>query len=126
MFAIFTLCLKAAALSGHALRPDTAFKQQRMPAIQPIVTPAWAVGLFMTIGVFFVPLGAWLKLEYADVVELSRQYEGPGRIDDDCSISTANEGREVILGLSVPEEITGLSFLSAVERCLNRALDARY
>lgn len=50
----------------------------------------------MTIGVLFVPLGAWLKLEYADVVVLARQYEGPGRTDDDCSISGANEGREVI------------------------------
>lgn len=95
-FPFFTSCLKAATISGFPMHSDTAFKQQRMPAIQPIVTPAWVVGLFMTIGVLFVPLGAWLKLEYADVVELARQYEGPGRTDDDCSISGANEGREVI------------------------------
>lgn len=65
-----------------------------MPAIQPIVTPAWVVGLFMTFGVIFVPLGTWLKLEYAKVVEIERRYEGTGR-DFDCSISAPNEGREV-------------------------------
>lgn len=71
-----------------------------MSAIQPIVTPAWVVGLFMTVGVLFVPLGAWLKLEYADVVELAQQYEGDGKANADCSISEANEGKEVITSFS--------------------------
>lgn len=66
-----------------------------MAAIQPIVTPAWVVGLFMTVGVFFVPLGTWLKLKYADVVEISQQYDGPGATAEGCSISGANEGKEV-------------------------------
>lgn len=74
---------------------DTAFRQQRMPAIQPIVTPAWVVGLFMTVGVLFAPLGAWLKLKYAQVVEIEKRYEGDGKTID-CSISTSNEGRQVI------------------------------
>lgn len=65
-----------------------------MTAIQPIVTPAWVVGLFMAIGVLFVPLGAWLKLQYATVVEIEQRYEGSGKTVD-CSISTPNEGREV-------------------------------
>lgn len=66
-----------------------------MAAVQPVVTPAWVVGLFMTVGVLFVPLGTWLKLKYADVVELTQQYEGSGTTVDDCSISEANEGKEV-------------------------------
>lgn len=66
-----------------------------MSAIQPIVTPAWVVGLSVAIGVFFVPLGTWLKLKDADVVELSQQYDGPGKVIDDCSISEKNEGKEV-------------------------------
>lgn len=74
--------------------PDTAFRQQRLPAVQPIVTPAWVVALFMTIGVLFVPWGAWLKLEYGRVVELKQQYDGDGKTVD-CSISTINEGRQV-------------------------------
>ncbi|CAM9135569.1 unnamed protein product [Hapterophycus canaliculatus] len=64
-----------------------------MAATQPVVTPAWVVGLFMTVGVLFVPLGTWLKLKFADVVEVVQQYEGSGT--DDCSISEANEGKEV-------------------------------
>lgn len=76
-------------------RSDTAFKQQRMVATQPVVTPAWVVGLFMTVGVLFVPLGTWLKLRYAEVVEVVQRYEGSGKTIDDCSISEANEGKEV-------------------------------
>lgn len=49
----------------------------------------------MTIGVLFVPLGTWLKLKYADVVELAQQYDGPGTAAEGCSISAANEGKEV-------------------------------
>lgn len=49
----------------------------------------------MTIGVLFVPLGTWLKLKYADVVELAQQYDGPGTTAEGCSISAANEGKEV-------------------------------
>lgn len=79
----------------HKSCSDTAFRQQRMLAIQPIVTPAWVVGLSMAIGVLFVPLGAWLKLKYADVVEVSQQYDGPGKDTEDCSISEMNEGKEV-------------------------------
>lgn len=66
-----------------------------MAAIQPIVTPAWVVGLFMTFGVLFVPLGAWLRLKNGKVVELEQRYEGAGKTVD-CSISASNEGRKVI------------------------------
>ena len=74
---------------------DTAFRQQRMKAIQPIVTPAWVVSLFVTVGMIFVPFGTWLNLEYAKVVEIEQRYEGAGATSDDCSISAPNQGREV-------------------------------
>lgn len=87
--------MMATATTEYSI-PDTAFRQQRMTAIQPIVTPAWVVGLFVTVGVLFVPLGTWLKLKYADVVELSQQYDGPGTTAEGCSISGANERKEVL------------------------------
>lgn len=74
---------------------DTAFRQQRMEAMQPIVTPAWVVGLFVAVGMFFVPFGTWLNLEFAKVVEIEQRYEGAGATSDDCSISAPNQGREV-------------------------------
>lgn len=78
----------------HLNLADTAFRQQRLAAVQPIVTPAWVVALYMTVGVLFVPLGTWLKLEYADVVEVKQQYEGDGKTVN-CSISAPNQGRTV-------------------------------
>jgi hypothetical protein len=36
---------------------DSPFKQQRLKAWQPILTPNWVVGTFMLIGVAFVPIG---------------------------------------------------------------------
>lgn len=75
-----------------------------MAAVQPIVTPAWVVGLFIAVGVMFVPIGAWLKLQYAKVVEIEQRYDGSGSTSD-CSISASNEGREVLLterGAAIP------------------------
>ena len=39
---------------------DSPFKQQRLKAWQPILTPNWVVGTFALIGIVFVPIGAWL------------------------------------------------------------------
>jgi hypothetical protein len=36
---------------------DSPFKQQRLKAWQPILTPKWVVGTFVLIGVVFVPIG---------------------------------------------------------------------
>lgn len=39
---------------------DTAFKQQRLKAWQPILTPATVLPTFFLIGLIFVPLGGVL------------------------------------------------------------------
>lgn len=39
---------------------DTAFKQQRLPAWQPVMTAKTVIPAFFIIGVIFVPLGAVL------------------------------------------------------------------
>lgn len=36
---------------------DTPFKQQRMPAWQPILTPKVVIVLFSIIGIMFIPIG---------------------------------------------------------------------
>ncbi|CAM9402516.1 unnamed protein product, partial [Laminaria digitata] len=76
-----------------------------MGAIQPIVTPAWVVGLFVTVGVLFVPFGTWLNLAYAKVVEIEHRYEGAGTASDDCSISASNEGKECQVTFTVIEDM---------------------
>ena len=36
---------------------DSPFKQQRLKAWQPILTPNWVVGTFVLIGIVFLPIG---------------------------------------------------------------------
>ena len=36
---------------------DTAFKQQRLPAWQPIITANTALPVFLIIGLTFIPIG---------------------------------------------------------------------
>jgi len=36
---------------------DTAFKQQRLPAWQPIITADTALPVFLVIGLLFIPIG---------------------------------------------------------------------
>jgi hypothetical protein len=86
---------------------DTAFKQQRLPAWQPILTPKWVIFSFTLIGacwlpgfstvpthspplttkhtpphtppgLVFLPLGIVLKLQSDAIVEYSLQYDGAG------------------------------------------------
>eukprot|EP00904_Undaria_pinnatifida_P001566 jgi/Undpi1/1140/HiC_scaffold_10.g04602.m1 len=84
---------------------DTPFRQQRALAIQPIVTPAWVVGLFIAVGVLFVPFGTWLNLEYAKVVSIEQIYDGEGTTNADCSISASNEGKECEVTFTVGEDM---------------------
>ena len=56
-------------------RPDnTAFKQQRLPAWQPILTPKSVFPTFILVTVVFIPLGAVLLVASNNVVEASVDY----------------------------------------------------
>ena len=57
---------------------DTAFKQQRLPAWQPILTPKWVIISFTLIGLVFLPLGIVLKAQSDAIVEYALQYDGKG------------------------------------------------
>jgi hypothetical protein len=46
---------------------DTDFKQQRLKAWQPILTPNWVIGTFAIVGLIFVPIGSVLKTESDNV-----------------------------------------------------------
>jgi hypothetical protein len=41
---------------------DTAFKQQRLPAWQPIITANTALPVFLVIGLLFIPIGIVLVI----------------------------------------------------------------
>ncbi|EQC35554.1 hypothetical protein SDRG_06844 [Saprolegnia diclina VS20] len=61
----------------HSKRPDdTPFKQQRLKAWQPILTPNWVIGTFFLVGLIFIPIGVFLFEENKNIVEMSLQYDG--------------------------------------------------
>jgi hypothetical protein len=54
---------------------DTAFRQQRLKAWQPILTPKTVLPLFFAVGVIFAPLGGLLLWASSQVQELSIEYQ---------------------------------------------------
>ena len=67
----------AAATSeeSNSKKPDnTAFKQQRLPAWQPILTPKSVLPTFLLVTIVFIPIGAVLFVTSNNVVEVSIDY----------------------------------------------------
>jgi len=59
-----------------ANRPaDSAFKQQRLRAWQPILTPAWVIGSLGAVAVVFIAIGAAVMSESSGVVSVSVRYD---------------------------------------------------
>ncbi len=48
-------------------RADTPFRQQRVKSFLPILQPLFVVGIFLAIGVVFIPLGKWFMDESEEV-----------------------------------------------------------
>lgn len=79
---------------------NTAFRQQRLKAWQPILTPKTVLPLFFTIGIIFAPIGGLLLWASSEVQELRINYtnctaaaptDTLGAIDAD-RVSTAFKG----------------------------------
>ncbi|ROL46243.1 Cell cycle control protein 50A [Anabarilius grahami] len=70
----------SAGLGGTAIRtrkPDnTAFKQQRLPAWQPILTAGTVLPAFFVIGLIFIPIGIGLYVTSNNIKEIEIDYTG--------------------------------------------------
>jgi len=77
------------AKDDQSKRPeDSAFKQQRLKAWQPLLTPFWVITTFFAIGILFLILGAVIVKYSQDVVEIDQQYDlNCGDTPNNCSIS---------------------------------------
>ncbi|TVY48808.1 Meiotically up-regulated gene 89 protein, partial [Lachnellula cervina] len=65
----------ARALTDDSVIPaDTAFRQQRLKAWQPILTPKTVLPLFFAIGIIFAPIGGGLLYASAVVQEIILDY----------------------------------------------------
>ena len=83
------------------LHVDTAFKQQRLKAWQPILTPKTVLPTFFIIGLLFVPLGAILLHVSNQVQEISFDYT-------DCDKSSS---------ISPTAPVSEWSFDSSTKEC---------
>jgi len=63
---------------------NTAFKQQRLKAWQPILTPKPVIFTFLILGIVFIPIGVVLLSYSNSVIEVSQRY------DDACSQTDCN------------------------------------
>jgi len=67
----------AAAQAPTSKKPDdtSAFKQQRMPAWQPVMSPTWVIGIFIILGIIFVPIGVVVIVSSDAIIEVKERYD---------------------------------------------------
>jgi len=63
---------------------DSDFKQQRLKAWQPILTPSWVIGTFLSVGVVFLAIGIAVLISSNNVVEQSTGDYSDFRADGAC------------------------------------------
>ncbi|KAK9463505.1 ligand-effect modulator 3 family [Lipomyces oligophaga] len=83
--------------------PNTAFRQQRLKAWQPILTPKTVLPLFFCIGIVFAPIGALLLYASLRVQEIA--------IDYTQCLSESNDNANTFK--SIPSKYVSASFHSA-------------
>ncbi|KAK5120064.1 hypothetical protein LTR85_006545 [Meristemomyces frigidus] len=72
--------------------PNTAFRQQRLKAWQPILTPKTVIPLFLTVGVLFCPIGGLLLWASSQVQELIIDYSLCNTTAPACESGTTPPG----------------------------------
>jgi len=70
--------------------PNTAFRQQRLKAWQPILTPKTVLPLFFIVGVIFAPIGALLLYASDQVKELSIDYTNCMQLSPQVDLNSAS------------------------------------
>lgn len=76
------------SLSPTHLKPDTAFKQQRLKAWQPILTPKTVLPTLFIIGIIFAPIGGLLIWGSSLVSEMTFDYSQCENLTPSTSNST--------------------------------------
>uniref|UniRef100_K3WM57 ALA-interacting subunit n=1 Tax=Globisporangium ultimum (strain ATCC 200006 / CBS 805.95 / DAOM BR144) TaxID=431595 RepID=K3WM57_GLOUD len=92
---------------------DTPFKQQKLKAWQPILTPNWVIGSFALVGLIFIPIGIILHTESENVVEYSIQYDG-----QDANSTASSNIRGFGDGCYLAAESEGNAFNYSTRGCL--------
>jgi len=86
--------------SGSRRPADTAFKQQRLRAWQPILTPKWVISSFFAVGVAFIGIAIGILGASNQVQELSLQYDA--KCENHFMSWNASSYSECILNFTLP------------------------
>lgn len=66
---------------------NTAFKQQRLKACQPILTPIPVIITFLAVGIIFIPVGVVMLVSSNNVVEAETRYDNVCNIGQVCNVT---------------------------------------
>mmetsp|Transcript_67870 Transcript_67870/g.141519 ORF Transcript_67870/g.141519 Transcript_67870/m.141519 type:complete len:360 (-) Transcript_67870:101-1180(-) len=83
-----------------------AFRQQKLTAWQPIMTPLKVVVIFFAIAVCFIPTGLTLLSSSNEVYEERVVYDGSDQTVD-CSITTEGQGKVCTIQFTFTEDVDG-------------------
>eukprot|EP01001_Neometanema_parovale_P006218 NODE_2592_length_1384_cov_138.449643_g2464_i0.p1 GENE.NODE_2592_length_1384_cov_138.449643_g2464_i0~~NODE_2592_length_1384_cov_138.449643_g2464_i0.p1 ORF type:complete len:390 (-),score=99.64 NODE_2592_length_1384_cov_138.449643_g2464_i0:213-1331(-) len=90
-------------MSEQSKKPaDTPFKQQRLPAWQPILSPPWVICCFFLVAAVFIPIGALVIAASGKVVEYESEYPADPA---DTSCTVANGVSECWVEITVDKEM---------------------
>jgi hypothetical protein len=68
---------------------NSAFRQQRLRACQPILTPIPVIITFLVVGIIFVPIGSVMLVSSDNVVEVQSRYDDRCTIGKWCNVTIA-------------------------------------
>ncbi|KYG48292.1 hypothetical protein M433DRAFT_132257 [Acidomyces richmondensis BFW] len=77
--------------------PNTAFRQQRLKAWQPILTPKTVLPLFFAVGVIFAPIGGLLLWTSAKVQEINIDYSHCSTTAPQCLPDTTTPPQDAVM-----------------------------
>jgi len=66
---------------------NSNFRQQRLRACQPLLTPIPVITTFWVIGLVFVPLGSVMLVSSNDVIEVDQRYDNVCAMNSICNIT---------------------------------------
>eukprot|EP00756_Hemistasia_phaeocysticola_P005587 Hpha_TRINITY_DN13406_c1_g1::TRINITY_DN13406_c1_g1_i1::g.130944::m.130944 len=105
------------ANSAQSRKPaDTAWKQQRLKAWQPIFSPNWVTACFIVVAAAFIPIGSLVIVASDEVRELELRYDnapgvkdchwsrGAGDFDATCINSTDMDASKCGMVASLPAD----------------------
>eukprot|EP01038_Epipyxis_sp_PR26KG_P009453 gene9453-12737_t len=93
--------------SGPVNKPaNDAFKQQRLPSWQPIMTPFKVVAIFIGIGVAFIPTGFTLYNSSKSIFQRTIMYDGSDQTVN-CAITKKDANKQCQVTFNFDKDVDG-------------------